>query len=292
VLFLLIFPVLVAGYRASLIHPVIGLANARHQGQRLYLSSATMGLKCFAIGGTIAYGLHSFLPNEVNLGGWTLECSNRVIGTWSVPCQNWEMGNLPVPLDLSSLISSAITEMGAVTPTDAMNWTWFILLSLATWLAGDLLRFNSYLFQAAWHGTWEIKIPITGKLLAESPMDYLLFIAMHTKKPVMLSMNDRKVYVGYVAACAEPSQNGGAYQEVTLVPMMSGYRDENSLRIYITTYYDDADQSVELIVRQDAILSAGEFNWEAFEKLQPKKPAPTRKRFNRNRRPATLLVEP
>jgi len=87
VLFLLIFPVLVAGYRASLIHPVIGLANARHQGQRLYLSSATMGLKCFAIGGAIAYGLHTFLPNDLNLG------------------------DLVVPLDLSSLISNAITEM-------------------------------------------------------------------------------------------------------------------------------------------------------------------------------------
>lgn len=291
-LFLLIFPVLVAGYRASLIHPVISLANARHQGQRLYLSSATMGLKCFAIGGAIAYGLHSFLPNEVNLGGWTLECSNRVIGTWPVSCRSWEMSNLLVPLDLSSLIANAITEMGAVTPTEAMHWTWFILLSLATWFAGDLLRISAYLFQAVWHGTWEIKIPVTGKLLADSPMDYLLFTAMHSKKPVMLSMNDRKVYVGYVAACAEPSQNGGAYQEVTLVPMMSGYRDEQSLKISITTYYEDADESVELIVRQDSILSAGEFKWEAFEKLQPKNPAPVRKRFNRNRGPAPPVVQP
>lgn len=58
------------------------------------------------------------------------------------------------------------------------------------------------------------------------------------------------------------------------------------------TYYEDADESVELIVRQDSILSAGEFKWEAFEKLQPKKPAPVRKRFSRNRGPATPVVQP
>ena len=103
----------------------------------------------------------------------------------------------------------------------------------------------------------------------------------------MLSMNDRKVYVGYVAACAEPSQNGGAYQEVTLVPMMSGYRDEKTLKVNITTYYEDAGESIELIVRQDTILSAGEFNWEAFEKLQPRKPAPTRVHIGRNQAQTT-----
>ena len=97
----------------------------------------------------------------------------------------------------------------------------------------------------------------------------------------MLSMTDRKVYVGYVAACAEPSQNGGANQEVTLVPMMSGYRDDKTLKVTITTYYDEADESIELIVRQDAIVSAGEFNWSAFEKLQPKKAKSPRIRFAR-----------
>ncbi|MBD3640578.1 MAG: hypothetical protein HUJ18_06240 [Marinobacter sp.] len=262
-LFLLIFPVLVAGYRASLIHPVISLANARHQGQRLYLSSATMGLKCFALAGLVVYCLHEFLPDAINLWGWHL------------------------PLSLADYIGKSIVLMGVASTEIAMNWAWFILLSAATWFAGDLLRIRAYLWQALWHGTWNIKVPVTGKLLADSPMDYLLFKAMHSRRAVMLSMNDRKVYVGYVAACAEPSQNGGAYQEVTLVPMMSGYRDKQTLKITITTYYEDANESVELIVRQDAILSAGEFNWEAFEKLQPRKPAPTRVHIGRNQRRRT-----
>ena len=257
-LFLLIFPVLVAGYQASLIHPVERLANARHQGQRLYLSSATMGLKCFALAGVVVYCLHQFLPDTVHLWGWRL------------------------PLSLANFIGKSITMMGVASTEVAMNWAWFILLSVATWFAGDLLRLWAYLWQALWHGTWHIKVPVTGKLLADSPMDYLLFKAMHDKKAVMLSMNDRKVYVGYIAACAEPSQNGGAYQEVTLVPMMSGYRDEKTLKVNITTYYEEADESVELIVRQDAILSAGEFIWEAFKKLQPKKPAPKRVRIQRH----------
>ena len=64
--------------------------------------------------------------------------------------------------------------------------------------------------------------------------------------------------------------------------MMSGYRDEKTLKVNITTYYEEADESVELIVRQDAILSAGEFIWEAFKKLQPKKPAPKRVRIQRH----------
>lgn len=257
-LFLLIFPVLVAGYRASQIHPVERLSNARHQGQRLYLSSATMGLKCFALAGLIVLGLHTSVPDELIVANWT------------------------IPLTPTSYITNSLVSMGAATTVDALHWTWFILLSVTTWFAGDLFKIWATLVLAIRYRTWRVKIPVMGKLLIDSPMDYLLFVAQRKEVPVMLSMIDRKVYVGYVSVCAEPSQNGGANQEVTIVPMMSGYRDEKTLKVTITTYYDKTDDSIELILRQDAISSAGEFNWSAFEKLQPKKPAPPRIHFTRN----------
>ena len=57
-LLLLIFPVLVAGFFACHIHPVHSYKLHRYEGQYLYLKSAELGVKCFAIGATFALAAH------------------------------------------------------------------------------------------------------------------------------------------------------------------------------------------------------------------------------------------
>lgn len=64
-LFLLIFPVLVAGFVACHIHPVHSYRLHRYEGQYLYLKSAELGLKCFFFAWLAALAMHHLLPDGI-----------------------------------------------------------------------------------------------------------------------------------------------------------------------------------------------------------------------------------
>lgn len=55
--------------------------------------------------------------------------------------------------------------------------------------------------------------------------------------PVMLSMKDRKVYVGWVEWVPPLRADSSPY--ITIVPVWSGYRDPNSLKVFPTENYED-----------------------------------------------------
>jgi len=92
----------------------------------------------------------------------------------------------------------------------------------------------------------------------------------------MLSLSDRKVYVGKIITMGEPNELEGPDQEVTLIPVMSGYRDRDTLSVVFNTQYDETDKSVRITLRQDMVISATRFSFEAYEQLNP---APTKPRF-------------
>lgn len=66
-LLLLIFPVLVAGFFACHIHPIHSYKLHRFEGQYLYLKSAELGLKCFAIAFLVAIAAHYWIPATVQI---------------------------------------------------------------------------------------------------------------------------------------------------------------------------------------------------------------------------------
>ena len=87
----------------------------------------------------------------------------------------------------------------------------------------------------------------------------------------MLTMDDRKVYVGKVISLGEPSETSGMDQDVSIMPLMSGYRDKDTLKVTFTTYYEEVDADIYLSLRQDAIVSATEFDFQAYLKWNPPK---------------------
>lgn len=236
-----------AGFRASQIHPVERQLNSRHQGQRLYLSSALMGLKCFVLGGTIAYLLHSLLPDQFQFLCWTIHTT------------------------FANYLTSIFVQTGAATPNDALQWAWFVILGAASWFAGDVIRGCAHLYLMIYYRTWRTKWMMMNDILSESPLDHRLYIAQWERMPVFLTMANRKVYVGYVLECAEPVQSAGARQEIVLLPLMSGYRDEQTLEVTITNYHHkDSEEELNVILGQSEIVSSGEFNWTAFDDMQKK----------------------
>jgi hypothetical protein len=94
---------------------------------------------------------------------------------------------------------------------------------------------------------------------------------------IQITLKNDKVYIGWVEILPKPSQ----CPYVKLVPLFSGYRDENK-ELKITTDYsrvyseymirgkikDISDLQMNLVVLVNEIISASRFDFEIFEKFE------------------------
>lgn len=107
--------------------------------------------------------------------------------------------------------------------------------------------------------------------LIDSPLDTLLFEAMTFQFPLMVSLDDRKVYIGRILQMGEPKSNKESNnQEILMLPLMSGYRDSEKLAVTITTNYENVVGEYPLILKQSKIVSATKFDREAFKQFSAK----------------------
>lgn len=249
-LFLLILPVLVAGFFACHIHPVHSYRLHRYEGQYLYLRSAALGLKCFAIAFLLALAGHYFIPDSFSV------CS------------------IDINLGLSSFLNSVVKLFGAANDEEAKKMAWFFLFSSLMFVAAILVKAWAHVRLRLRFGRWDCRVFVIGQLLDDSPLDSLLFQAsLNKEKSVMLSMSDRKVYVGKVVSLGEPSETSGMDQDVSILPIMSGYRDKDDLGVSFTTRYEEVDADIYISLRQDAIVSATEFDFPSYQKWKAMKEA-------------------
>lgn len=246
-LFLLIFPVLVAGFVACHIHPVHAYKLHRYEGQYLYLKSAELGLRCFAVAFLVALFLHFCLPDSISVGCYKI-------------C-----------LAFSAWLTAVMKSMTGADDLESAKMAWFFILSAMSWGAAYIIKAWALVSLRLRFGMWDARVFVMGELLEDSPLDNLLFqLSLQKDKSIVLTMEDRKVYVGKVISLGEPTETNGIDQDVSIVPLMSGYRDKEDLRVHFNTYYDEIDSDIYLSLRQDAIVSATEFNFEAYQKWNPK----------------------
>lgn len=244
-----------AGFFACHIHPIYFYKLHRFEGQYLYLNSAKLGLLCFVIALLLVISYNFFIPDTITLGGFVIEprIAERLV---NVATELWEKDN-----------------------ESAKKTVWFFILSLLTFLSAYLLKFYSLLTLWIRCGTFNrdhINVFVMASILEESPLDNLLYkSSLDPDETVMLTMNDRKVYVGKIITLGETSETVGMDQEILIMPILSGYRDKDTLQIKFTTYYSDVESDVEseltLTLRQEAIVSATAFDFAAYEVWNPNK---------------------
>lgn len=130
-------------------------------------------------------------------------------------------------------------------------------VSTATFYAAFILKGWGFLSLFIRFGSWyrqKIKVYVIGEILADSPLDNLLFdLSLSTDKYAMISLENRKVYVGKVIDMGEPTETNGIGQDISIIPLMSGYRNTDTLEIEFKTDYDGVDSDIYLSLRQDAI---------------------------------------
>lgn len=70
----------------------------------------------------------------------------------------------------------------------------------------------------------------------------ILFRSIKRSLPVCLSMEDGKVYVGFVIRTFDPVSE---VKEIRILPLISGYKKRNTKKIVFTTFYDEIYQKIE-----------------------------------------------
>lgn len=75
--------------------------------------------------------------------------------------------------------------------------------------------------------------------LKENEFEYMLVTAMTTEFMVMTTMDDNKVYVGWVYQVSDPAKAERKY--FSIIPVMTGFRDERR-KVEFTTYYNELYQ--------------------------------------------------
>lgn len=244
-LLLLIVPILVAGFVACHVHPVHSYRLHRYEGQYLYLKSAELGLKCFFIALVLALIGHYALPDSLTWADWHIDFA------------------------LTRIAMNMLDTLGIDT-SEATKTLWFFLLTILTFMSSLIIKAWGHISLRRRFGTWNTKIYVIGELLEDSPLDNLLFrLSLDKEKQIMLTLNDRKVYVGKVIDLGEPSATSGMDQDISIIPVMSGYRDKETLQVTFTTHYEDVATDLYISLRQDAIVSATEFDFSAYRQWNP-----------------------
>lgn len=207
----------------------------RAENQYLYLHSAQYGLSLFFVS--------SFLLYLINC----LDLSSETLNSWNI---GYELLHVAVP---GKTYLEYNTALFILLCPFALAYGFPIALN---WLAGSAEGYKTSVIQ---------------KILNDSPLDSFLFDALINETQIMLSMSDKKVYVGFVLNMGEPNEHKGMDQEILLQPILSGYRDSN-LKVTFTTDYNLArsnDQSKKLgiVLKQDNIVSATKFDNDLFKNI-------------------------
>lgn len=240
----------------------------RYDGQLLYMKVATYGIWCLIFSICAAYLLKWCIPG-------------LTIATW-----------LTQLIDLSA------------NPKDNRLTSWLILLSLSmvvsavTWT--QVARFGIYLAafvlskrskEQIQHSKQVIKLWALGELLSDGSLGRLFFDSATEGRLVLVSLKSRKIYVGTVNIISEPNEKQGPNIEISINPIMSGYREKDNLRVFFSNDYNDLhDIDKSVIFPLSEVSQASWFDIETHEKVdnnREHKPLTQciSKRKNRKKRP-------
>jgi len=237
---LLIIPILISGFYVCNHNLYYFYRLHRYEGQYLYLKSALLGFTCLIIASFVALLLNALIPQTI--------------------------GNVPV--DIVKFIHWLINNAVGDTKIDSKQLSWIILLAVLTQITGWLWVKISFL-----HIKWrekdieKSKIMLMSSILRDSPLDNILLESYISETPLMLTLNDRKVYVGVVSSLGEPNESEGMDQEIAIIPIMSGYRDKNDFHVSFNTDYKIIDKDLNIVLRQEIINSATKFDFDIFSEF-------------------------
>lgn len=123
------------------------------------------------------------------------------------------------------------------------------ILSIATKGAHKRFNYRRYYLRKYWKDN--------------NPFDYFLLESVEKEKPVLITLEDRKCYAGFIWNIQEPNEESTGHKEVALAPFLSGYRDKDTLLLLFLNSYKKEDEC-KFIFPREKIVSISWFDLETY----------------------------
>ncbi|SGZ08228.1 hypothetical protein [Moritella viscosa] len=274
---LLILPILISGFIVLSISPSEKLKLHRYDGQLLYLKAAKIGLRYF-----IVITIFSFFMKKIS---FDVTIPSVFL---NVDTDN-EFTTLTIDPALVTHIAKGISAItnGSTISSDILELSWLLSLSFLTIGSAyfiSLVKSLSVKIQnkilKRLYGNSTLSIILLGRILKDSPIDYMFYESFAIRKPILISLKNRKVYIGFVNKLGEPSESEAPNQEISLVPAISGYRNKDTQKVVLQNDYsipEEFDSSI--VIKVDEIETVSWFNYGVYQGVNG----------NINNSPSTLL---
>lgn len=259
--FLLLLPLLVSGFLVCLKDPTVYCRLHRYEGQMLYLQVGRYGIYCFIAAMFVTAALAGLFSHD-----------------WGMFCPKWAQtadAAAPVCFPVNTDFMGALGQMGQDFDIAGKSFSQvgvFLalsgLLTLAMPNLGAFLAVKILKWQLGASKKEEIAAYLLGESVEHSPICSTIFDAFVDKDEVMITMEDRKVYVGYIMDVGAPTEVTGVNQEILLIPTVSGYRDKDTLKVVYTTDYPSDTPLRPIGFRQQNIVSISVFSDEVRESFK------------------------
>jgi hypothetical protein len=272
--FLLLLPLLVSGFLVCLKHPVIYFRLHRYEGQLLYLQVARYGMNCLFVSFAF-FALMSLIVSHSWAGFCFPKFENVCVPAFSTDFLSW-IGSKFVLMDLAKSeqrgqLAAFTVLVGVGSMLLPVPWTRLLIRKLRKKVNRRLARRPSAVSKAKPGADDDVLYTyLLKESVTHSPRLTMLYQAFATREQVMLSMEDRKVYVGYISSLGAPTEVSGIDQELQLIPTISGYRDDDTREVKYTTHYSVIDIECPIVLKQENIVSVTMFNVDVrigFDKL-------------------------
>lgn len=251
---LLILPLLVSGYLVCLNDKFVFSRLHRYEGQLLYFLAAYQGLKCFGAAFFVVAAA-SWLSADVSFN----------------PCLPVVKGCFPVSLDFIEALAGLVVSVDRTLVNKAQIFSFFILVGCVTCLMPyvfSFISYRAYVFKFFFRkGAYEellgeeaqgaerltraqkakarvILDERFGNFIARDsnkhhPIASVLVQSLANAVPVMVTMEDRKVYIGVVTRIGSTSEISSGLENFGISPTLSGYRDKDTLKVNFTYEYPE-----------------------------------------------------
>lgn len=246
---LLIIPLLVSGYIVLTTHPYHFYRLHRYDGQLLYMKAATCGLWSFAWTILIAYIIKWFWPS----------------------------------FHLVSVLREQL-DLKLSEPGGERIIGWIILLScgsiLLSWFWGKgskhimiIKRKILYFFKKIEFKNVDfeniIMLRMRQELVNDNPFDEIFFDSLVDRKSILVTLQNKKVYVGIVNGLGEPNEKEGPNQHVSILPIISGYREKDTLKVILQNEYIDLqDIDISVVFPLEEISQVSWFDMSVHKKIE------------------------
>ena len=136
------------------------------------------------------------------------------------------------------------------------------LIAQAITLAGSIILMLCLLWVAQWK-------PIAKRIFLPAEDNFYKKCVEWENEEILLTLKNRKAYYGILWKYPENPESRHESQTISIVPCISGYRDETTKKVIWNTYYPEYENKTnlkdrELIIPRSEIITFGKFNKKVF----------------------------